>query len=366
MRNTTREMTMPALAGVPDSLTVGMYTIAVVLGSGNFVAVRFSNRELAPFWGAGLRFGLAALVFLAIVRWQRLSWPRGRDLALAVAFGVLSFAGFYALMYWALVRVEAGAATVVLAVVPLATALLAAAQRLERLRPRTALGAMAAGAGILWMAVGPDGLVVPAAALVALLGASLVSAQGVIVGKRVSGFHPAVTNAVGMLTGSVLLLVFSAVAGEPWVLPTSGEVVAAVAYLVMFGSVGLFALVLLVVRRWTASATSYLFVLFPVVTMLIDAWLTGAPITGRGLTGAALVMLGVWFGALSPGARRAGRVQPESGTRVATGPAREEASGRDLDAGQRGGAHPHKGLASVGATDGRSPEPRPEPAPASR
>ncbi len=71
------------------------------------------------------------------------------------------------------------------------------------------------------------------------------------------------------------------------------------------GSVGLFILVLLVVRRWTVSATSYMFVLFPVVTLALAAWLLDEPITGEAVTGAALVMLGVWFGALSPGARRA-------------------------------------------------------------
>jgi drug/metabolite transporter (DMT)-like permease len=68
--------------------------------------------------------------------------------------------------------------------------------------------------------------------------------------------------------------------------------------------VGLFVLVLLVVRRWTASATSYMFVLFPVVTMALGAWLADEPVTAQGLTGAGLVTLGVWFGALSPNARR--------------------------------------------------------------
>jgi drug/metabolite transporter (DMT)-like permease len=67
--------------------------------------------------------------------------------------------------------------------------------------------------------------------------------------------------------------------------------------------VGLFVLVLLVIRRWTASATSYMFVLFPVVTMLLDALISGEPLTINGVIGAALVMTGVWFGALAPSAR---------------------------------------------------------------
>ncbi|MBY5162152.1 DMT family transporter [Salsipaludibacter albus] len=290
-------------SSVPDATTAVMYGLAVTLGAGNFVAVRVSNRELAPFWGAGLRFGLAALLFVAIVVVRRLDWPRGRDLWLTAWFGVFGFAAFYALMYWALTQVEAGLASVVLAIVPLATVLMAAAQGLERLRPRVVLGAVVAGVGIVWIVVGDGGFAVPVGALLAMLAAAVVTSESVILGKQVSGNHPAVTNAVGMLVGSVLLLAISRVAGETWALPTRTDVVVAVTYLVVLGSVGLFALVLLVVRRWTASATSYLFVLFPVVTMLLDAWVSDVPLTVRGLVGAIVVMAGVWVGALSRQAR---------------------------------------------------------------
>lgn len=290
--------------GAPDALTLGTFAVAVTLGAGNFIGVSFSNRELDPFWGAGLRFGLAALIFVVIALVLRLEWPRGKLLRLTAVYGVLSFAVFYALMYWALVRVSAGVATVVMAIVPLATLLLAAAQGTERLRWRGGVGALLACAGIVWMTIGPQDVVLPITALLAMLGAAGAVAQGVILGKRISGNHPAMTNAVGMLVGVPLLLALSLLMGEAWALPRQTEVIVAVGYLVTLGSAGLFVLVLLIVRRWTASATSYMFVLFPVVTMVLDRWLADEPITAQALTGALLVMIGVWFGALSPGARR--------------------------------------------------------------
>ena len=82
-------------------------------------------------------------------------------------------------------------------------------------------------------------------------------------------------------------------------------------YLVTLGSVGLFVLLLLVVRRWTASATSYMFVLFPVVTMVLDALLADEKITVNGVVGAILVTTGVWFGALTSGSRGPTRATPE-------------------------------------------------------
>ncbi|MDQ3974379.1 MAG: EamA family transporter, partial [Actinomycetota bacterium] len=299
--------TLQPMAGAgrsPDALTLGAFAVAVTLGGANFLAVRFSNRELPPFWGAGLRFALAALAFVVIALALRLRWPRGRQLTLTALYGSLSFAISYALLYWALLQVTAGVAAVVLAVVPLATLLLAAAQRLERLGPRGAMGALLALAGIVWMTVGPQRVVVPLSALAAMLAAAVCIGQSIILGKRLSANHPAMTNAVGMTAGALLLLVISAAAGDSWALPRQAEAAWAVAYLVTLGSVGLFVLVLLVVRRWTASATSYMFVLFPVVTMALGAALADEPVTGQAVTGAALVMLGVWLGALSPGARR--------------------------------------------------------------
>jgi drug/metabolite transporter (DMT)-like permease len=75
------------------------------------------------------------------------------------------------------------------------------------------------------------------------------------------------------------------------------------AYLVVLGSAGLFAVLMLVVRRWTASATSYMFVLFPLVTMLLGAWLLGEEVTFQGIVGGIMVMAGAWLGALSPQSR---------------------------------------------------------------
>jgi drug/metabolite transporter (DMT)-like permease len=292
-------------SGSPGGITLSLFAVAVTLGGANFIGVRFSNRELDPFWGAAFRFSLAALLFVAIAVVLKLSWPRGRQLGYTMLYGFLSFGLFFSLMYWALVRVTAGVATVVMAVVPLVTLLLAAAHGIEKLGLRSVLGSVLAIAGILWMTNGPDEVILPFTALLAFLAAALAAGESVIISKKVSGNHPAMTNAVAMATGAVVLLAISAVTGDRWVLPTETEVIWSVIYLVTLGSAGLFVVLLLVVRQWTASATSYAFVLFPVSTMLLGAWIADEPITGQGVAGAILVMSGVWFGALSPGARRA-------------------------------------------------------------
>lgn len=280
--------------------TWSAFLVVVFIGGGNFVAVRVSNQELQPFWGAGLRFSLAAVVFLAVALALRLAWPRGRQLRLVALYGLFSFTLAYSLMYWALVRVSAGMAAVLLAVVPLITPLLAVAHRMEKLNRRTLTGAFIALAGIVVMTVGPSAMILPLSGLVAIAIAALALGESVIIGKKVSVGHPVMTNAVGMPIGALGLLLISAVAGEQWAIPQQTEVIWSVLYLSMIGSVGLFVLFLLVVRRWAPSAAAYAFVLFPVVSLLLEAWLLEEPLTIQAMVGVLVVMAGVWFGALAP------------------------------------------------------------------
>jgi drug/metabolite transporter (DMT)-like permease len=295
----------------PDGRTLLLFALSVLLGGSNFLAVRLSNLELPPLWGAGLRFALASLGFLLLVRVMRLTLPRGRVLGAMAVYGLLSIAAFYGLLYWALLTVTAGVATVVLALVPLATLLLAAAQRLEPLRVRSLVGGAVAVAGIAWLALEPGGAALPLGALLALLGAMVCVAQSVVFAKRLAKHHPAVINTVATAVGAAGLLIVSAATGERWSLPARTDAALALAYLVTFGSIGLFLALLTVVRRWTASATSYMFVLFPVATMVLEALLLGEPITTAGAAGAALVMAGVWVGALAPARPRAREAGPQ-------------------------------------------------------
>lgn len=95
-----------------------------------------------------------------------------------------------------------------------------------------------------------------------------------------------------------MLFVVSMVAGEEWNLPAEADTVLAFIYLVCIGSVLLFYLYLYVLSRWTASATTYSFLLFPIATVIIAAWLAGEVVTGAFIIGSLFVLAGVWLGAV--------------------------------------------------------------------
>lgn len=282
----------------PDRATLLAFFGAMVVGGVNFVAVRFSNRELEPLYGAGVRFGLAALLLLGWMRLRRHPVPRGRVLAATVAYGILAFTITYALAYWGLQRLDAGVGAVVFGATPLLTILLAAVHGLERMTGRRVVGSLLALAGILVLADPFAADRLPVLPLLALLAASLGAAESTVILKLVPPEHPVSTNAVAMTIGATLLLGLSLVAGEAWVVPSAVSTWVAVGYLIALGSIGLFGMILFTLRRWTASAAAYITAAFPVVAMIAGAVIADEAITGRGVVGGLLVIGAVYVGAL--------------------------------------------------------------------
>lgn len=278
-------------------------TFAAFIGAGsiaglNIVAVRYSNVELPPLWGAGARFFLAGLLFTFIVLAQKRPWPTAGTLRAAVWYGLLGFTAFYALVYYALVHLRAGLAGIVLALVPLITLGLAVLQRQERLGRDAILGGLLAAAGLGIVYRGELAADAPLLPLLAVIAGVIAAAQGSIVLKHHPRGDPYATNAIAMLVGASALLVLSFLRGESWVAPRQDATLLAFTYLILVGSLVLFALFLYVLQRWTASRTSYQFVLSPIVAVAAGVLIAGEHVTPTFLLGGAVVLAGVYFGAL--------------------------------------------------------------------
>jgi drug/metabolite transporter (DMT)-like permease len=271
----------------------------VLIGGSNFVAVRFSNAELAPFWGAALRFLPAGALLLAAMAIWRIPIPRGVSLRGAAIYGALNFGAGYALGYYALVDAPAGAAAVILATVPLFTIVLVALHGQEAFSVRGLIGGLIALTGIGLVFREQLSASVPLVSLLAMLASAVVTAESGVVAKGMPRMHPIATNAVGMLVGGLLLLLLAVIAGEQRSLPRTPETWAVLVYLCVIGSIGLFGLFLAMLRRWTASASSYALVAMPLVAIALGAVVRGEAITPIFIVGGALVAVGVYVGALS-------------------------------------------------------------------
>jgi drug/metabolite transporter (DMT)-like permease len=280
--------------------TLAAFLISALLAGGNAVAIRFSNHELAPLWGASLRFIIATAVLGAAVAVLRIGLPRGNALMGAMLYGVLSFAITFGLAYWGLLQVGAGMAQIILALVPLLTLLLAVGQGLERLRWQSLLGSVISLAGIAIIFREQLSANVPLLAMLAVVGGAISIAESNVVIKRFPRAHPVATNAVAMGTAALVLLVATLLSHEAIVVPTQLQTLVAVGYISVIGSVVVFSLFLYVIARWSASASSYVMLLIPLVTVVLGAALDHEAVTMSYLTGGPLVLAGVYIGAFAP------------------------------------------------------------------
>jgi drug/metabolite transporter (DMT)-like permease len=291
----------PPSTARPSQLTVLAFGAVVVFGGANAIAFKLTVAELAPFWGGALRFLAAGVLMLFLVAATRRSLPRGRSLRGAAVYGMVGFSASYGFAGSGLRDVPAGTAMVLIALTPLLTFGLAIAQGQERFHAQGLLGALIALVGIGIIFVDQLSANIPLVSLLFILAATVSIAESAVLLKGIPRSDPFATNAVAMLTGGGLLLALSLATAEPIALPGRADTWAAVGYLVLFGSVVMFALFVYTLQRWTASAVSYVTLLMPLVTVALAAVLTDERVTPSFVLGGAVILGGVYVGAFLKG-----------------------------------------------------------------
>jgi drug/metabolite transporter (DMT)-like permease len=280
-----------------DLITAGAFVAMVIIYGSSWVAVRFSDRELEPFWGAALRLIVSAVILILASAALHRPRPRGRALVGSLAYGVLGSGLNNVLLYWALLVVTASLGSVIYATIPLIILFLAAAIGLERFRWRALGGAVIAAGGIAVIFAGEIGTKLPITSIVAIALAAICTSSGMIVVKSTQKTDPISMNAFALCSGAIILLAASFASGERIVLPTLATTWYAVGWLIMSSTVGSI-LYVWVISRWSASRVSYYAVLSPLVTFATAALSGSETFSTVFLLGSGCVLIGVYLGAL--------------------------------------------------------------------
>lgn len=287
-------------SALPDNKTLAAFGVFILLAGAASVAVRITYGELAPFYSGAARFVLAGLIFWVLMFIRKIPFPRGQALLGAALFGTLSVGLAFTFIAWGLVETPASTYQVLMALVPLLTIFFAFLHGVEKIRWQGLLGSLFAVGGIAVVVGGArgGGLSLPHV-LAIIAGAACLSEAGVIA-KKFPRSHPIATNAIAMTIGAIILGTISLIAGEPWVIPTQVDTWIAFGYLLIFVTVIVFLLYLYVLGRWTASGTSFGFVITPLITIVVATSMAGEQITLSFIAGGVLVLAGVLVGALLP------------------------------------------------------------------
>jgi drug/metabolite transporter (DMT)-like permease len=221
---------------------LAFFAIYVIWGS-TYLAIRYAVETIPPLYTAGFRHLTAGTILLAwcFVKGLRPTWAQIRA---SVVIGFFFFLLGHGSLHWAETVVPSGLAALLIAVEPIMVFLLSsAAARTWKLNGMLLTGILLglAGVGFLVMGTGTHGAHGPTLGAIMVLVGALAWSIGIIYSRRskLSG-SPLLLSALSLLSGAVMLLTVGTLAGEAkgfsiaQVTPRSW---AALAYLIIFGSV---------------------------------------------------------------------------------------------------------------------------------
>jgi len=244
----------------------------VIVWGGGFVASRYALQFAAPFTYIGVRYAIAFTVAM-LAFGLRARWPGSRALWGHVAIaGLLSHAGYlggshYA-QRWGL---SAGVTALVLALQPLATALVMSSWLHERLAPRQMIGVAVGLAGVALVVVQRvDSGAISLASLMAVSWALLCVTAGTLYQRQFcSGVDLRSAVCIHFAATALLMLPLGWLV-EGFDIQWSPQIAGSLVYHVLLASIGAYSIFHLLLRRGQATGVTSLLYLTPPVAALAE------------------------------------------------------------------------------------------------
>jgi drug/metabolite transporter (DMT)-like permease len=277
------------------------FAIIYCIWGSTFLAIRIGVREVPPFLLAAMRFLTAGAVLYGWLRARGTPSPSAREWRSALLLAVLIFVTDYGLVFWAEQRVPSGITAVMLATIPVFTALFEIIiLRTQRLTARLAAALLAgiAGVGVLVSRTptfgdAPIDTAGACALIVAAVGWSLAAS---LARKLPLPESKVMSSGAQMLAGGVFLAITAALLGEFrgfHIASISRGAWLALLYLIVAGSIVAFtAYVWLLHHESPTKVGTYAYV-NPVIAVILGYFLAGEAIGLRTVAGTALVLVSV-------------------------------------------------------------------------
>jgi drug/metabolite transporter (DMT)-like permease len=231
---------------------------------------------------------------IVVFRARRL---RATEAAHAALAGALIHGVYLGGVFWAIRHgMPAGLSALIIGLQPLMTALIAGAALGERILPRHWAGLGIGFAGIvivLLPKLGDIGGGVTTATLAASLLSVLAISTGTVWQKKFVGNADLLTGTLWQYLGGALLMIPAALALEEFEFTLTGELVFAMAWLVLVLSIGAVFLLMYLIREGEMAKVSSLFYLVPAVTAVLAWLLFGETLTLIQIAGMAITTVGV-------------------------------------------------------------------------
>jgi drug/metabolite transporter (DMT)-like permease len=272
--------------------------LVMVLWAGNFIVVKSALGVLPPVGFTFLRYVLASVTLLALLRWREGSFrlPQG-DVRAVALLGVIGFGCYQIIWPIALQSIPAGDSALLIASTPVMVALLAVAAGIDAPNPAKLVGAVVSFVGVALVIAAGRGLDLGASlgGDLLTLTAALCWAVYTVFGASILRRHsPLVTTTWAIVAGTLFIAPLGVAqlatsdlsgVGPPAVLAIiySGTIAAGVATVVVFHGVKLLG----------PTRVSALQSLVPALAVVMAAVFLGEAVRPGQLIGGAVILAGI-------------------------------------------------------------------------
>jgi drug/metabolite transporter (DMT)-like permease len=273
--------------------------VCTVWGS-TWMAIKIGLETIPPFFGAGIRFVIAAVLLFLIIRVRGIHLPFDRNAwRVYVALGIPGYAIPFALVYWGQQYIPSALSSILFAAFPFWVAIFSHVFLADAKLDFYKIGGIVVGfAGLLiifardvhW--TGTDGLWGMCAVLLstALGGFSLV-----VVKKYGMSISPFSLNFVAMGMTAIILLGLSFPIEQTADVAWNTSAVVSVLYLAVISSVLTFVIYFWLLKKVEAVYLSLTTFVSPIIAILLGAMFMGEKLAPTVYVGAGLVLSGILF-----------------------------------------------------------------------
>ncbi|MER8921841.1 DMT family transporter [Mesorhizobium sp. M0802] len=276
----------------------------VVLWATGFIGARYAMPWAEPFTFLAARFVIAALLLAGLMLVLGSKRATRAEALHATVSGILMHGIYLGAVFWAIHRgMPAGLSALIVGLQPLITAVLAGRFLGEAILPRHWAGLAVGLVGViivLWPKLGALGGGVTPETLTASLVSVLGMSAGTIWQKRYASGGDLVAATMWQYIGGGSLMILASLALETHTVIINGELIFAMAWLVLVLSIGAIFLLMVMIRDGEMSKVASLFYLVPAVTAVIAWALFGEQLSLVQIVGMAIATLGVGLATARP------------------------------------------------------------------
>ena len=280
-------------------MNILVWVILCLLWGTTWIFIKIGLTDLPPITFAAVRFILAILILLPLIRLRRFPWPSSSaEWKLIALTGFLQFSLNYSSVFWAEQHITSGLAAVLQSMIPVLGLLLAwiflPAERITWLKIVAVLLGVIGVAIIFIDQLRIENWMAFLGSVAIVVGAYCAAQASILIKLRAGAIHPASLVCAQMLAGLPALIVYALIVeGNPLALNWTWTAISCVLYLTVFGTIAAFWLYYWLLSRIESTKAMVISLVTPLIAVVMGAIFLDERLPPQTLLGGILIIAGI-------------------------------------------------------------------------